>query len=138
MDAAAAAAVAEAAARPVERSAAEAALAGGRLVSDALAPELSYYELELGGGTPCGAESPEAAAMARAAAGGDGASLARAVTVRFRCGRDGESIESVEEDATCHYTLLFSTPSLCGHASFQKRSRASQHVVCRPDVSGAT
>ena len=44
----------------------QAALQGGRLLTDAEFPENSYYEVELNGGTRCGGESPEAAALARA------------------------------------------------------------------------
>lgn len=42
-------------------------------------------------------------------------------------------IESIKEDPTCQYVLVFSTSLLCGHAAFSPSAPAVHHIRCLAD-----
>jgi len=66
----------------------------------------------------------------------------RSTEVQFSCSTESSNniVVSIKEPTTCHYTMVFYTPILCGHQHFKQEEEPVHHIKCQaisdPDVEG--
>jgi hypothetical protein len=99
---------------PASRKKATGKSAGGELIAVAEDPSMSRFIVEFKNGTLC-----------------DESNSRREITIEMKCGV-ADAFQSVQEDRTCHYTLLFATPRLCSHPDFKQKAKARQKVKVVP------
>ena len=77
-------------------------------------PNNEKKKLEFEDGTPCDLKS----------------GAPRSTTVQLSCGA-ADQLVSVEEDRTCHYTVVATTSNLCRHPAFVRRKPPSRTLACK-------
>ena len=88
----------------------------------------SYYYEEYIGGDLC--DLDEIAAENGGVGGGAGGKIARAATVKYKCGKTLQM--KVKEDSTCHYVVDVDVPELCHHPIFQQPVLKTPFLRCLP------